>query len=331
MDATQTHVSRELKHDSPTIGCRFDRSGKYVFFGAEDFRVWRWEWGTENKVPLVGHDSWVRGMAFDPANQTVVTGGYDGRLIWWPVAGEKLEPLRQVEAHTGWVRAVAISPDGKWVASAGNDRLVKVWSLADGSLVQTLRGHESHVYQVAFHPREPALVSGDHKCQLIHWSLPDGKEARRFQVGSMIKYDEVFKADIGGFFGLTFTADGARLLASGITNVTNAFACVGNPQVAEFDWSAGKEAILHESKDKVVGVGWGIVVHPEQTRIGVSGGPGGGFLFFWKPDQKEEYFRFKLPNTGRDLDLSPDGLQVAVAHYDRHVRIYRLAAKSATQ
>jgi hypothetical protein len=31
----------------------------------------------------------------------------------------------------------------------------------------------------------------------------------------------------------------------------------------------------------------------------------------------------------RDMDLHPDGLQVATAHHDRHVRITRLAAKTA--
>jgi WD40 repeat protein len=222
---------------------------------------------------------------------------------------------------------VAISPDGTLLASVGNDHLVKLWSMADGSLVRELRGHESQVYNVAFHPGGTALVTGDHKCHLFHWEIADGELARKFQFTSLHKYDDTFKADIGGFLGLAFSSDGKRLAASGIANVTNAFACVGNPQVIEFDWDAGKEIVQHESKGKVQGVAWGVVHHPEEVTIGVSGGPGGGFLLFWKPDQKEEYFQFKLPGTGRDLDLAPDGLHVAVAHYDRRVRVYRLAEK----
>ena len=327
MDATKTHITRTLKHDSPIIGCRFDRTGKFVFFSAEDFRVWRWEWSTEAKVPFAGHDSWVRGMALDPSNQTLVTGGYDGRLIWWPANAEKPEPIRKIDAHAGWVRAVAVSPDGKLVASVGNDRLAKLWSLTDGTLVRELRGHESQVYNVAFHPSGSALVTGDHKCNLIHWDLADGKLVRQFKTASLHKYDDQFKADIGGFLGLTFTADGKRLAACGITNVTNAFACVGNPQVIELDWESGKELIQHESKGKVVGVAWGVATLSDST-IGVSGGPGGGFLLFWKPDQKDEYFQFKLPGTGRDLDLAPDALHAVVAHFDKQVRVYRLAEKA---
>ena len=55
--------------------------------------------------------------------------------------------------------------------------------------------------------------------------------------------------------------------------------------------------------------------------MGVSGGSTGGFLLFWKPDAEKDYFRFQLPNIARDMDLHPDGLQVATAHHDRHVRI----------
>ena len=328
MDASKIHLARELQHDSPMIGCRFDRSGNYVFFSAEDFRVWRWEWATDTKIPFVGHDSWVRGMCCDPANQTLITGGYDGRLIWWPLAAEKPEPIRKVDAHAGWIRAVSVSPDGKLIASAGNDRLVKLWSAADGSLVRELRGHEAHVYNAAFHPSGTALVSGDHKCNLFHWDVAEGKLVRQLKLTSLHKYDDQFKADIGGFLGMAFTADGKRLAASGITNVTNAFACVGNPQVVEIDWEAGKELIQHESKAKVNGVAWGVVLHPDNVTIGVSGGPGGGFLYFWKPDQKEEFFQFKLPNTGRDLDLAPDGLHVVVAHHDRKTRVFKLAEKT---
>ena len=33
-----------------------------------------------------------------------------------------------------------------------------------------------------------------------------------------------------------------------------------------------------------------------------------------------------LPNLAREMDLHPDGVQVATAHYDKHVRITKLAA-----
>src|SRR5262245_53322815 len=116
MDATKTQLARDLKHNSPIISCRFERGNTFVFFGAEDSRVWRWQWQSEQKTELAGHDSWCRALAFDPANTTLVTGGYDGRLIWWPIAADKPEPIRKLEAHQGWIRAVAVSSDGQLLA-----------------------------------------------------------------------------------------------------------------------------------------------------------------------------------------------------------------------
>jgi hypothetical protein len=62
--------------------------------------------------------------------------------------------------------------------------------------------------------------------------------------------------------------------------------------------------------------------------MGACGGGKGGFLLFWKPDADKDYHRFALPNILRDMDLHPDGLRVATAHYDGNVRISRLAAKT---
>jgi hypothetical protein len=47
----------------------------------------------------------------------------------------------------------------------------------------------------------------------------------------------------------------------------------------------------------------------------------GGFLLFWKSVADKDYHRLPMPNTARDMDLHPDGLQVATAHHGGHVRI----------
>jgi WD40 repeat protein len=326
-DPTETHVAKEHKHDSPLISCRFDRSGRFVFFGAQDSKVWRWEWASDQKVEMSGHDSWVRAMAFTPDGATFLTGGYDGRLVWWPATDEQPTAARTIEAHQGWVRSVAVSPDGTLVASAGNDNLVKLWNASDGALVREFLGHERYVYNVAFHPAGKDLVSGDLMGNLVHWEVATGKAVRRFKAEALHKYDTTFKADIGGLRGLVFDQAGKRLAGSGITNVTNAFAGVGNPVIAEFDWETAKETIQHVSKDKLRGAAWSLALHPDGTVIGISGGGGGGFLLFWKADQKEEFYKFKLPNTARDMDLASDGLHLATAHYDRKLRICKMADK----
>ena len=328
IDVTQTYEVRVLKHDSPLLSCRYDPTGKFLFFGAQDQRVWRWQLDGEQKTELAGHDSWVRAIAFDNTGQTLITGGFDGRLIWWAAASEKPEPLRKVDAHQGWIRAAAVSPDNSLVATAGSDNLVKLWRLDNGELVRELAGHERHVYNVAFHPDGKQLASGDLMGNLFHWEVETGKLARQFKLEALHKYDGTFMADIGGMRAMEFSKDGKLIGCAGITNVSNAFAGVGNPIIEIWDWEAGQQKIQHQSKGKLVGVAWGMALHPEGFTIGVSGGSGGGFLLFWKADEKEEFHQLKLADTARDMHLSPDLLHVATAHFDGHVRIHRLTAKA---
>lgn len=326
-DPAQTHVAVTYDHTAPLVGCRFDPLGRFVFAGAQDNTVLRWDLATGAKVALTGHDSWVRGLAFSPDGGTLVTAGYDGRLIWWQTAAEQPVPVRTVEAHQGWIRAVVVSPDGQLLATCGNDLLVKVWRLADGTLVREFPGHLRHVYQVAFHPDGRHLISSDLVARFIQWELETGKLVREFTIASLSKYDEGFRADYGGAHAMCLSGDGARILAGGITNVTNAFAGVGNPIVVAIDWETGKEAVTHLTKAKLNGVAWGTLFHPEGFVAGAIGGQAGGHLFFWKLDAADEFHSLSLGSPARDLALHPDGLRLATPHHDGKLRISLMGPK----
>ncbi len=324
-----THIARQFKHGSPLISCRFHPAGEHVFYGAQDHGICRWKIGEEKAVKFPGHESWVRGITFDREGDVVISAGFDHRLAWYHALEEETTPFRTTEAHDGWVRAVAISPDNKLVASAGNDQLVKLWDFDSGKQLAELAGHESDVYNLVFHPTEPRLVSGDLKGVLIDWDLEAAKQVRQVKGEALSKYDTGFMAVIGGIRSMCFNADGSLLACGGITDVTNAFAGVGNPTIEIFSWDEFKLQRHHRSKDKLKGVAWGVALHPEDFIIGISGGSGGGHLLFWKPDGEHEFHKLKLPDTARDLALSPNGLDLAIAHYDGHLRIARMAAKPA--
>src|SRR5262249_6585300 len=128
-DPKLTYVASQWAHTSPLISCRFDPKGRFVLAGAQDLTIQRWKLADGKKLaPLAGHESWVRAIGFLPDGETTLTGGYDGRLIWWPTAAEKPDPIRKIDAHNGWLRCVAVSPDGRQIATGGNDNLVKLWN-----------------------------------------------------------------------------------------------------------------------------------------------------------------------------------------------------------
>lgn len=324
-DPTKARIEKTFAHDSPLMACRFDPTGRFVFAGAQDYRVWRWDIASGTKTPFVGHDSWVRSIAFDPKGETLITGGFEGKLIWWSATAEQPAPLRTIEAHAGWIRAIAVSRDGQLLASCGNDLVVRIWNLADGTKLQELRGLESHIYFGLFHPNNKEFVAGDLKANYVHWDAATGNVVRKFTTPALYKYDPGFLADIGGPHSMAFSEDGNTLACAGITNVSNAFAGVGNPAVVVLEWETLKEKVTHLSKGGVQGVCWGTALHPDGYTIGATGGPGGGHLFFWKPDQKDEFHSFNLGNTARDMSLHPDRSRVATAHFDKQLRITTLA------
>lgn len=328
-EPAKTHIAQQWKHGAPLLSCRFDPTGTYVFAGSQDYTVQRWEVATGKATPLVGHDSWVRAIGFTPDGKTVFTGDYQGRLLWWSAAEEKPQPAGSLEAHQGWVRAVRVTADGSQVITCGNDLVIRVWNLADASLVRELKGHENHVYNIALHPNGQHLASFDLKGVVKHWDLAEGKEVRQFTAPELHKYDPTFKADIGGARGLEFNPDGSLLACGGITNVSNAFAGIGNPAVILFDWEKGEKKQLCRPKEDFRGSTWGLNFHPSGFLVSACGGGGGGHLLFYKPEKSEPFFQFKLPNTAKDMHLATDGLQVAVAHHDGTLRICRLAAKAA--
>jgi len=114
----------------------------------------------------------------------------------------------------------------------------------------------------------------------------------------------------------------------GITNVSNAFAGIGNPAVVVFDWETDQPVRTHLGKEAINGVAWGLRWHPGGYWIGLSGGGAGGLLYFWKYEEVNEFFKFKLPASGRDLDLHPDGRQLAIACADSHMRIFLIDKKA---
>ncbi len=328
-DPQATHVVQELKHDSAFVSCRFDPTGRFVFAGAQDATIARWDLQSGAKTSLESHESWPWGIDLTQDGQRLISGGYDGWLIAWDASAETPEVLWNVEpAHDGWIRAVAVSPRADLVATCGNDRVVRLWRIEDGSLVRELIGHEHHIYNVGFHPEGNDLVSCDLKGILKHWSVETGEQVKEFEASALYKYDKGFRADIGGARALAFRPDGTQIACAGITNVSNAFAGVGNPIAVRIDYQSGELIKNHLSSSQLRGVNWGAAFHPDGYLIGLSGGGGGGHLLFWLEDEVEEFATIKLKNSARAMDLHPDGLRIATAHTDGVLRINAMVPKA---
>ena len=326
-DPTQAHVAAEWEHDAPLINCRFDPTGRFVFATSEDRSILRFDVESGQKFVLETQETWVRPLVFDPTGETLVSGGYDGRLVWWSAAAETPGPLRSVDAHDGWIRAAAVHPSGAQIATAGNARIVRLWNMADGALVGELAGHEKHVYSLLWHPEGQFLLSGDLAGVIRQWDVASRQEVRALDASALHTYNGGQGVDYGGVRSMALSHDGGQLACSGLTAATNPLGAVNEPMLLVFDWQTGELKTTHETKDKLKGIAWRVVYHPSGFLIAISGGSGGGFVIFWRAGEAQEFFVHKLPNTAREMDLHPDGLRIVTAHHDGRLRISRLDGK----
>lgn len=324
-DPTKAKVVSQWKHESPLIACRIDPKARYVLTTAEDNTIQRWDLPSGNKISFTAHDSWVFSLAFTPDGETFFSGGGDGRLVWWSTAAAQPAPVRRVDAHQGWIRQVVVSPDGKLVATAGNDQKVKLWNVADGALVKEFAGHENQVYSALFHPQGAWLLSGDLLGFVRQWDLASGSVARSFEAKDLHSYNGGQGVHFGGIRSMAMSRDAKLLACGGLFKAENPLGAVHEPLVVVFDWESQKVVQSHVAEG-VKGSLWRTIYHPDGFLMGVAGGSSGGFLLFWKTENPKEFHRFALPNVARDMDLHPDGLQVATTHFDRHLRISTLQA-----
>jgi len=105
------------------------------------------------------------------------------------------------------IYSVAFSPDGRFIASGGVDNTLKLWSLEDGSVVKTFKGHKNFVNSVAFSPDGKTLASASEDGAVKLWSAEDGALLN------------TLKGHKDSVWSVAFFPDGERL-ASGSTDGT---------------------------------------------------------------------------------------------------------------
>ncbi len=325
VDPKQTRVTAQWKTGGPLICCRFDPQGRFVFAGGEDYAIHRFDAQSGEQTLLSEHDCWVRGLAFSADGESMISAGSDGQLVWWPAAAKQPKPMRRVQAHDGWIRTVNVSSDGRLLASAGNDLVLRLWDLESGELAQEFSQHESHIYSTFFHPGGEYLLSGTLQGKARQFELAGGKLVREFDVSSLHTYNGGQRVHYGGVRSMALSPDGKHFACGGLHKATNPLGAVNEPLVELFDWESQKKTkSLIAGGDK--GIIWRVAFHRDNFLIGVSGGSGGGLLLFWTPAQDKPLHKLKLPNTARDMDVHPDGVRIATAHHDRHLRISTMAA-----
>ncbi len=327
LDITKAHVIHQWPYERPLLACRFDPQGKYVLASAENNLLQKFSMA-DGKISVlpVAHESWVQALAVNATGTLAVSGGGEGKLVWWDLQPEIPTPIRTVQSHAGNVRAVSLSPDGTRLISGGYDRLIHLWDVATGQQLRSWSKHEMNVYSVQSLSDGRRFLSGDLNGVVYLWDIDSTEPLAKFDAAALHSYNEGQRVNFGGVRSLAVKPDGTQIAAGGLHKSSNPLGAVHEPLALRFAVE-GSQLLKSHSAEGVPGGGlWRVQYLTDGTLCGVSGGSTGGLLLFWNQDQDLTIHKFQLPSLARDMDLSADGLLVATAHHDRHLRITRLAA-----
>ncbi|MEH2253156.1 nSTAND1 domain-containing NTPase [Nostoc sp.] len=156
-----------LGHTDPINDLNFSPDGQMLVSVSGDMTIKLWSLKKSKLYKNIQEKNKVVKVRFID-NQTIVYALDDGTIKFRKVSGES---TNFQERHSGVIERLALSPDGKILASASVDRTVKLWSLKNGRLLQTLKGHESAVTDVSFSPNSKMIVSASNDRSIRIWKL----------------------------------------------------------------------------------------------------------------------------------------------------------------
>lgn len=74
-----------------------------------------------------------------------------------------------LEGHSDMITCVSFSMDGSWVLTGSRDTTIKLWSIKQGKLLNTYRGHTTELINAKVSPNKDIIVSCSKDNDLVVW------------------------------------------------------------------------------------------------------------------------------------------------------------------
>ncbi|MBI3409463.1 MAG: WD40 repeat domain-containing protein [Planctomycetes bacterium] len=293
------------------------------------------------------HTRGVAGLAFSPDGKTLVSAGWDNKLIWWRVRGSEFVAG---DTAAGSPSGVAFSPDGKTLISGGADAHVHLWK--NGKQARPLAGHQNRPFAVAFSPCGKLLASGCGEPTVRVWKL-DEDEPEAWAVlanetnpavgvsSLSFSFDGKYLAmghhagkstlriwDVGGNImeEIDIPDAMARLVAFSPKEPLLAFS--GNAEIRLWDFKEGKarprKSLPAHSQKVAPGSVKALTFSPDGKSLASCGQD--RRLVVWDVPRDEKRLEWVFPNQGLALTFAPDGRHLALGNQDGTIYVLRVPA-----
>jgi WD40 repeat protein len=234
------------------------------------------------------HVSYASGCVLTPDGKTLISGGYDGALLWHDVATKQL--IRRVEAHRFWSWRLALSPDGQRVASttgqyiAGGEKYepapesessIKVYNVATGALERSLP-HVPPVLSAVFSPDSRRLAAANMMGEIGLWDLqaPANDAPLTWRTADFTSWGTVKSHHYcGGIYALQFSPDGQALLGCGMGPMTDPMAGNGKMTWQRWAWQDSPPRLIDKVRESDGGTGLmeALAFHPDGQSFLMAG------------------------------------------------------------
>jgi WD40 repeat protein len=290
------------QHMLATGGCaRHDSQDETT---CEQGKITFWDSQTGKVIggPVLGHNSNVEVLAFNPEGSILASGFADGDIILWDVKSRKPigDPL---QLHQSWVEVLVFSPNGQSLASAAtlDEDGFYLWDLSQNSPSATnyIAASEAQdwVEYLAFSPDGKTIASCtevDGYRVVMLWDVQDHKVITTLE------------SRPGAKSLAFFTPDGQTLLTAGNYGIrvwdSSDFTILAEPASNALDTPTIQSAALSPAGDVLASQ----LIHREITLWdSFTGQPLGDPIAIYDEDTSD---------TGNHhLAYSPDGSQIAIA------------------
>ncbi len=172
--STNDALARTLPKFSGGVSCialRLDDS-ELAAAGSDSIQIYDLAAGNVVRG-LVGHQSSVQSIAYNPTGAMIASGGADKTVRVWDAASGRQHAV--FAEHQRRVHVVAWSPDGSLLASGSTDGTVRLWRVADGACAATLTCKTiAGVNALAWSPDGERLACGGYGADILVWRVPQG-------------------------------------------------------------------------------------------------------------------------------------------------------------
>jgi WD40 repeat protein len=164
----------------------------------------------------IAHLDIVQSLAFNPAGDLLVSGGFREVKLWRRPQNVRLSEFSGGEQ----AQAIATSPDGKWAATGEANGTIRLWSLAEHKAVHTLSGHAAAITGLRFSLDNARLFSSSKDKTIRGWNVADGAAAGKIDAPAEIN-------------GIALVNGGNELVSADADNLLRVWALPANPAPAE--------------------------------------------------------------------------------------------------